>query len=71
MRDLTSCDFVGELGCADPTCWQCHSPIGPGHLRCLSRNLATAALLCIGWQRQHKDTGWRPGCGVALIGGGT
>lgn len=23
---LTSCDFVGDLGCTDPTCSRCHPP---------------------------------------------
>jgi hypothetical protein len=27
--DLTSCDFVGDIGCSDPDCWKCHAPLKP------------------------------------------
>jgi hypothetical protein len=71
--DLTSCDFVGDSGCCDPDCWQCHSPLRPENLRRLAENLATAAILCRAWQLgwvagsdPRMDDGspeWRPGCG--------
>jgi hypothetical protein len=70
--ELTSCDFVGDYGCNDPTCWQCHSPVGPANLRSLAKNLAIAAMLCRAWQlgwvagsdpRMGGDPEWRPGCG--------
>ena len=59
---LTSCDFVGDSGCCDPNCWQCHSPVGPDNLRCLAKNLAAAAMLCRAWQMHDADPAWRPGC---------
>ena len=59
---LTSCDFVGDSGCVDPNCWQCHSPIGPQSLRCLAKNLAAAAMLCRAWQMHDADPAWSPGC---------
>jgi hypothetical protein len=71
--ELTSCGFVGDEGCIDPTCWQCHSPVGPTNLRALAKNLAIAAMLCRAWQLgwtvgsdPRMDDGapeWRPGCG--------
>lgn len=60
--NLTSCDFVGDSGCCDPDCWQCHSPIGPRNLRCLAENLAAAALLCFAWQLRDTCPTWKPGC---------
>lgn len=60
---LTSCDFVGDSGCCDPDCWQCHSPLGPKNLRTLAKNLATAAALCWSWQLRDANAAWRPGCG--------
>lgn len=59
---LTSCDFVGDSGCVDPDCWQCHSPIGPENLRTLAKNIATAAMLCRAWQQREVQPTWRPGC---------
>jgi len=66
IRDLnlTSCDFVGDSGCVDPDCWQCHSPIGPQNLRTLAKNLAAAAMLCRAWQLRDEDAAWRPGCNL-------
>jgi hypothetical protein len=61
--NLTSCDFVGDSGCCDPNCWQCHSPLGPKNLRCLAENLATAALLCWAWQLRDTCPTWKPGSG--------
>lgn len=61
---LTSCDFVGDSGCTDPDCWQCHSPLSPSHLRTLASNLFAAALLCRGWQGRDDDPTWRPGCNI-------
>jgi hypothetical protein len=61
--NLTSCDFVGDSGCCDPNCWQCHSPIGPANLRCLAENLATAGLLYWAWQLRDLCPTWKPGCG--------
>lgn len=61
--NLTSCDFVGDSGCCDPDCWQCHSPIGPANLRCRAENLATVALLCWAWQLRDTCPTWKPGCG--------
>lgn len=57
--DLSSCDFVGDSGCCDPDCWQCH--LGPDNLRTLAKNLATAAMLCRAWQQRDEDPVWRPG----------
>lgn len=64
IRDLnlTSCDFVGDSGCVNPNCWQCHSPIGPQNLRTLADNLTFAALLCWAWQLRDVCPTWRPGC---------
>jgi hypothetical protein len=64
IRDLnlTSCDFVGDSGCVDPDCWQCHSPIGPENLRQLAENIATAAMLCRAWQQRDEKPDWFPGC---------
>lgn len=64
IRDLnlTSCDFVGDSGCCDPDCWQCHSPIGPENLRRLAANIAAAAMLCRAWQLREGDPAWYPGC---------
>lgn len=73
---LTSCDFVGDSGCCDPNCWQCHSPIGPENLRRLAKNLAAAAMLCrahhLGFEEGMDTAGvgegypssrpWTPGC---------
>jgi len=66
IRDLnlTSCDFVGDSGCVDPDCWQCHSPIGPENLRTLAKNIATAAMLCRAWQLHGEDPAWSPGCNI-------
>jgi hypothetical protein len=66
---LTSCDFVGDSGCSDPDCWQCHSGIGPQNLRTLAQNLAAAAARCRAWQRGRAVAPfaaweWGPGCGV-------
>ena len=71
--NLTSCDFCGDSGCCDPTCWRCHSPVGPEHLRALAKNLEAAAILCRAWQlgwgagisypRMDGAPKWRPGCG--------
>lgn len=66
--DLTSCDFVGDSGCVDPDCWQCHSPLGPENLRTLAGNLATAALLCWAWQLGNVCPTWKPGCGESPTG---
>lgn len=76
LRNLTSCDFVGDSGCVDPDCWQCHSPIGPRNLRQLAKNIATAAGLCrahsLGFDEGMDTAGvgegypssrpWMPGC---------
>jgi hypothetical protein len=62
--ELTSCDVVGDSGCCDPDCWQCHSPLGPANLRILAKNLATAAWLCRSWQLRGACPWWRPGCGA-------
>lgn len=66
IRDLnlTSCDFVGDSGCCDPDCWQCHSPIGPEHLRQLAKNIVSAAMLCRAWQERGEHPEWRPGCNI-------
>ena len=64
--NLTSCDFVGDSGCCDPNCWQCHSPIGPDNLRHLAKNIAAAAMLCRAWQMRDVDPAWRPGCNIAV-----
>ena len=71
---LISCDFVGDSGCSDPTCWQCHSPVGPAALRCFAKNIAIAAVLCRAFQlgftagsdpRMSDDAPeWCPGCGM-------
>jgi len=63
--DLSSCDFVGDSGCVDPDCWQCHSPIGPESLRQLAKNLAAAAALC----RAHR-LGFDEGMDTAGVGEG-
>lgn len=63
--DLTSCDFCGG-GCCDPDCYRCYSPLRPENLRTLARNLATAAMLCLAWQRRDEDPTWRPGCSLTL-----
>jgi hypothetical protein len=62
--NLTSCDFVGDSGCCDPNCWQCHFPIGLENLCCLAKNLAAAAMLCRAWQMRDVDPAWRPGCNL-------
>lgn len=62
--NLTACDFVGDSGCVDPACWQCHSPLGPENLRALAKNLAAAAMLCRAWQMRDADPAWRPGCNI-------
>lgn len=64
-RELTSCDFVGDSGCSDPDCWQCHSPLGPEGLRTLAKNLAIAATLC----RAHR-LGFDEGMDAAGVGEG-
>ena len=66
LRDLglTSCDFVGDSGCVDPECWQCHSPLAPENLRTLAKNLATAAMLCRAWAQRDENPNWRPGCHI-------
>ena len=66
IRDLnlSSCDFVGDSGCCDPNCWQCHSPLGPENLRTLAKNLAAAAMLCRAWQMRDVAPAWRPGCNL-------
>jgi hypothetical protein len=61
---LTSCDFVGDSGCVDPDCWQCHSPLSPTHLRTLAGNIKTAAMLCRAWEQRDVDPEWRPGCNI-------
>ena len=53
---LTSCDFVGDSGCCNPDCWQCHSGIGPENLRTLAKNLVAAAALCRAWQIGRLST---------------
>lgn len=72
MRQLTSCDFVGDEGCCDPDCWRCHSPLRPENLRTLAENLRRAAALCeafdLGgdmWDVDARIGRWRPGCGKA------
>lgn len=65
---LTSCDFVGDSGCVDPDCWQCHSPLSPENLRTLAKNLAAAALLCWAWQLRDACPSWQPGCGELPAG---
>jgi hypothetical protein len=64
FANLTSCDFVGDSGCCDPDCWQCHSPIGPENLRTLAKNLAAAGQLCRAWQMRVEDPAWSPGCNL-------
>jgi hypothetical protein len=66
---LTSCDFVGDSGCTDPECWQCHSPIGPANLRTLAANLADAGTLCRAWQLRDQEPSWHPGCHIIDIEG--
>lgn len=61
---LTSCDFVGDEGCIDPECWQCHSPLSPTHLRTLAKNLAIAGMLCQAWWWRDQHPTWRPGCQI-------
>jgi len=61
--DLTSCDFCGDSGCADPDCWRCHSPLRPERLRTLAQNLAIAARLYHAWELRGAFPAWAPGCG--------
>jgi hypothetical protein len=62
LPELSSCDFVGDLGCSDLDCWYCHSPVGPENLRALARHLATAAMLCRAWRLASTESAWFPGC---------
>jgi hypothetical protein len=64
IRQLTSCDFVGDSGCCDPNCWQCHSPLCPENLRRLAKNLASAAMLCRAWALNDEQPSWQPGCSM-------
>lgn len=65
--NVTSCDFVGDVGCCDPDCWRCHSPLSPAHLRTLAGNLAIAALLCRAWRLHDETPAWSPGCNIGPV----
>lgn len=65
LDTIRSCDGCGDQGCCDPTCWYCHSPMGPENLRLLAQNLGTAGFLCTAWQNAKRSPSWEPGCGHA------